>query len=175
MKATLLPKQALQVLVEQSATVPEGGHVVCAGVWGGGDILVMAQYRPDLHFTAIDSFKGLEEPTELDGNYSKAGMFAYDFDLYLENTRGVKVFNHKMVITKESVKRLDFARIDMLWMDLDHAEPTRAILGHCLNKCTKNAPILTHDYYNEAYPGIKAVCDTFGKWTNLGYTIAKRR
>lgn len=173
MKTTLLPTPALQLLVNHTMRLPECGHVVCAGVYGGGDICAMAQYRPDLIFTAIDSFDGLEKPTKLDGGYSAQGMFAYDFDQYLENTKNVRLFTHKMVINKKSVKKLELGRIDMLWLDLDHAEPTRCMLERCLPFCTEKAIILTHDYTNANYPGVRKVCDTFGRWDHRGYSIAK--
>lgn len=172
---SLLPKRALKILVDHALKLPESAHVVCAGVYDGGDILAMAGYRPDLRFTAIDSFQGLDEPTELDGTHSEKGMFAYDFDDYLERTKDYNVFTHKMWITESSMRKLEFDHIDMLWMDLDHAEPTRCILKKCLPHCTASTPVLTHDYTNENYPGIKVICDKFGKWDHIGHSIAKRR
>lgn len=173
MRTTLLPPQTLGRLRDHTLQVPYKGIVVCAGVYGGGDILAMGQVRPDILYVAIDSWEGLNEPSLIDSPSAHAGKFAYSLDEFRENVKSLLVMDCQMWINAQALKSVKVSKVDMLWVDLDHAQPTKAVLDYFLPKCTETAPVLVHDYATTSYPGIKYVCDQFGEWEQLGHTLAR--
>ena len=169
MRTTLLPQNALKMLVYAVNDLPKSPIIVCGGVWGGGDILAMAEARPDARFIAIDSFEGLSQASAYDGN-QECGKFAYSQHQFELNVRDLDILVIKEWITEESVKNFYRMQVDMLWLDLDLYEPTKAMLSH-YGSCSSK--IYCHDYDNKNYPGVKKACDEFGRFESIGNTIGR--
>ena len=170
----LLPESARKKLVYAVNELPLEPYILCAGVYAGGDIITMHQARPDASFIIFDSFQGLAEPTELDNPEASAGKFAYRLDSFIKNVARINIKIYPGFITPESLMGIKPEwPLDMIWMDLDHGEPTRAILNHFLPLMFHDGVVMTHDYSNHNYPGIKTVCDTFGDWEDIGDTIGR--
>lgn len=173
---SLLPNQSLKQLVYAVNSLPKSPLIVCCGVYEGGDVQVMLETKKWPHIIAIDSFEGVSHPTELDyGCCLCGGEFMSSYEQFIDRFRGTNlVTTYKQWITKESLSDVVVPRtINMLWLDLDMAEPTDAALSHFLPKMDDNGIVMTHDYENQNYPGIKKVCDKYGKWRKLGGTLAR--
>ena len=175
MTTTLLNKACLMFLQAMVVDLPISATVVCGGVYRGGDIVAMHEIRPDLKFIAIDSFLGLADPCEQDiaprgavaGECNAGGV-----EVFRANVEGIDVEIHQCWISDDTLAPLDFGTVDMLWLDLDHYEPTLAMLKKFLPHCTADAIVLTHDYGFGRCPGVKKACDEFGKWRTYQETMA---
>ena len=150
--------------------VPANKTVVIAGTYRGGDAMAMRLIEPNTNIIVIDSFKGLQKPSEYDHKeYTREGLFACSLDKYLEGFTHLGITPpdqiYEQFITSKSLEPIRVDDLALLWMDLDQYEPTKAILAHFLPQISKDTIILTHDYGFGHTPGVKQACDEFsGQW-----------
>lgn len=166
----------------------EIGSVVIAGTFDGQDVMaVRRQCGEDKRIIVIDSFEGLAEPTELDktgkeialkGECNVGGIRAYKKRF---KDAGVippdKIY--KMWISEKTLQTVYEERISLLFLDLDHYQPTHDCLKKFLPWMIPNnkSIILVHDYDFHKCPGVKVAChEITGQWvkipkTGFGYLV----
>ncbi|WP_422452033.1 hypothetical protein [Endozoicomonas sp. ALC066] len=185
-KYTCLADCDIQYLRDTVYKLPKDAHVVAAGVYKGGDVMSMYNKRPDLHFTVFDSFKGLAVPKVQDScedQCSEGECNAGGLNSFIQGFKDVGIYDHiniktnEVWITVENIKKFKIAPVDFLWLDLDHYEPTFAMLEICKNLLKPNSIVATHDYDFFRCPGIRKAChEVFPNWKvqpNTGIAQAK--
>jgi len=165
-KYTALTEVEINTIVNKVKSAPKG-KIVCAGVWNGGDIMAIRRTNPDREIVAIDSFLGLDEPSDNDmteGKMEKGEMSVGGVGTFFNNFKeeGLEPpITYAMFISEESIKDVKEKDIALLWLDLDHYAPTKTCLDYFDDKLVPGAIILVHDYGFVRCPGIKLACEEY--------------
>lgn len=151
------------------------GAIFMAGIFRGGDVIEIKKAAPDRHVIIVDSFEGLAEPKAKDcacSNPMRAGECKTSFIEVMKSLNeygcltGIEPY--KRWITRHTLKTIEFSPLGMIWLDLDHYEPTLACMQVCWRWLQPGGIMLTHDYGFERTPGIKIAADEFGgEWQHM--------
>lgn len=154
------------------------GNILVAGTWDGNDVRAILEADPTRNVIVIDSFMGLDIPAEQDfaedmaqtGECNIGGLEAY---LNTFKDTGIKPPTeiYDMWITKKSLQQIKKRPLALIFLDLDHYQPTKDCLERFSKWLIPNGIILVHDYDFVRCPGIKKCCDEFGgKWEKIPET-----
>lgn len=142
----------------------EPGDVVAAGVYRGGDVMLMKILDPTRNIIVIDSFEGLSSPSEKDnggfrkGDYSVGGNIEGWKDHFKQLNIPLPTEIYRMWISKEQLEAIPRTPISFCWFDVDLYHPTLCLLERFWPDLLPNGTILIHDY-NAI--GIQRSCNDF--------------
>jgi hypothetical protein len=154
------------------------GDVIIAGTMHGEDVRAIKRATPSRNVVVIDSFEGLANPTEQDycDNTMVAGECNIEgLEAYLSTFNGTDIEPpqeiYKMWISKEALSIIPKREIVILFLDLDHYQPTKDCLEAFSDWVIDGGIILVHDYDFFRCPGIRKCCHEFTKeWTVISET-----
>ena len=179
---SLLPDDDLRVLAAAARETPAAGQILVAGTYQGGDVMWLRQHDPHhRRIMVIDSFAGLAPPTQEDrGTGHGESEFSQDRAGYLRNfvKAGFKPPDeiHEMYITDGTLAGIDYRPLSLVWLDLDHYQPTLDCLNRFVSWLLPGGVALTHDLDWASCPGIRRACDRFGgHWELVGFSCGKLR
>jgi hypothetical protein len=170
-----LVKEEYDFLKEQAIRHSEG-DIIVAGSQFGYDVRALKEACPERNIIVIDSFKGLAAPKKQDlGEWPmvegecaiKGGK-----DTYLKTFIDAKVIPPKEIyeiwISKKKLKDIPKRKIGMMFLDLDHYQPTKDCLEFFYPWMSENGIIIVHDYEYIRCPGIKKACEEFSpNWESV--------
>jgi len=146
--------------VARKLTVP--GSIVECGVRFGKSTYYIASGTPFGSIDVYDSFKGLSEPSEEDGDYWRAGDCLASLDTF---TRNLADFADRLTVhagwIPDSLPKQHSGAIALLHLDLDLYEPTKAALECFYQSMTAGGFIICDDYGSSLCPGAKKAFDEF--------------
>lgn len=145
------------------------GDIIVAGTMHGEDVRSMLSVNPNRNIVVIDSFEGLAPPAEQDmcesamvaGECNIGGLEAYKKTFEGTGFEPPKEI-YKMWISKEELAKIPRREVAILFMDLDHYQPTKDCLETFFSWVIPGGVVLVHDYNFVRCPGIKKCCDEFG-------------
>lgn len=155
--------------LEQLSKAFPNGDVIIAGTMNGDDVRAIKRATPNRNVVVIDSFEGLMDPKEEDqcestmvaGECNVGGL-----DTYLKTFEetGIEAPKeiYKMWISEELLSIIPKRDVAILFLDLDHYQPTKDCLKVFASWVIEGGVILVHDYDFIRCPGIKKCCDEFG-------------
>jgi len=159
----------------QSAALKFTDHdVVICGTFAGDDVRAIKQVRPNAHVVVVDSFLGLAKPSFEDtsqetvqaGECNIGGVEKYKS--YFKNKSELPDEIYQMWITPENLMIVKSRPISILFLDLDHYQPTKVCLDYFKFMLVNKSVIIVHDYGFHRCPGVKIACEQFGgTWTGV--------
>ena len=168
-----------QCLISFSSCLPIG-DIVIGGTWDGSDVRAIWDGDPSRNIIVVDSFEGLAEPTENDldtDDFMKEKECNIDGgkETYINTFTNLGLLPPKeiyeMWISKEKLSKIKKRPIALLFLDLDHYQPTKDCLEYFSSWIIPGGMILVHDYDFERCPGIKKCCDEFStRWKKIPNT-----
>jgi hypothetical protein len=174
--------QEIEFLQRAVRTAPPG-DVIVAGSFKGGDVMAMCEADPSRHFVVIDSFFGVADPSERDfdtphvrGQFSVGGLDRYKQN-FVDAGYPVPDELHMMFIDAAALQRVPRRPAALVWLDLDHFQPTLDCMRHFWPWVVEGGIMMTHDYRWPHCPGVEqAVKETGWDWRcDGGMTIAYLR
>lgn len=159
----------------------EGCFVEC-GVWRGGCVAVMAYIAhnagSDRRIHLFDSFEGLPEPTEEDGDeanlYVGKCVASYDDVIHLLFSV-LKLKKENIVIHKgwfqDTIPKAKMGRIAILRLDGDWYESTKVCLDNLYDAVVSGGFVIIDDY--NAWEGCKKAVDEFLAHRNIVVDMVK--
>lgn len=159
------------------------GDVIIAGTMHGEDVRSILSITPKRNIVVIDSFEGLAPPVEQDicdttmvaGECNIGGVEEYKKTFEGTGYSPPKEI-YKMWISKDELANIPKREISILFLDLDHYQPTKDCLEVFFSWVMPGGVILVHDYDFVRCPGIKKCCDEFGGiWDKVPETGFGRR
>lgn len=160
------------------------GDIIVAGTENGTDVRTILSADKARNIVVIDSFNGLAEPAEEDicdlvmeaGECDIGGLENYIDTFYATGIEPPKEI-YQMWISDKKLKKIKKRKIALLFLDLDHYEPTKSCLKRFKDWIVSEGWILVHDYDFVRCPGIKKCCDEISdKWEKVPETgFAKLR
>lgn len=172
---TMIEPEAFKIIIDCVRSTPKNGTIAIAGTAHGGDAMAIRTQFPEKKLIVIDSFQGLDNPTEEDEEEAeqKGGHSCGGLDQYKANFADMKVplphEIYEMWIDTNNLKKIKDNKYGMLFMDLDHYAPVKACLDYFYNKMLPGGIILTHDYGFFRTKGVKKACQEFapGMWREI--------
>jgi O-methyltransferase len=163
---TMLPLKAVKILTNTVLSSLEG-KLVIAGTAHGGDVMAIREAIPSKEIIVIDSFEGLNHPTDDDpinaapkGSHNNGGV-----QQYLSNFKEAQINPpdkiYKMWIDSENIKQVIETNISMVFLDLDHYQPVKACLEYFWPQLPIGGIILTHDFAFHRTTGVVKACEEF--------------
>lgn len=136
------------------------GDLAEFGVWHGTTFLPMAEQarRHGRVIHAVDSFRGMDEPTEKDGGeYPKGSLHVHGSNVFrhLVKPYGDTVQIHEGWIPEVLVE-MDGARFAFVHLDLDHYRPTLDVLRWLWPRMNPGGILVCHDWLPWRTPHILA-------------------
>jgi hypothetical protein len=162
-----MTQKEYEYLANLSKSLPSG-DVIVAGTESGDDVRTIKKANRKRNIVVIDSFEGLADPVEED--VCESTMVAGECDVggleaYLQKFKDARIRPpkeiYKMWITKETLAVVPKRQVALLFLDLDHYQPTKDCLDIFKGWVVKDGVILVHDYDFIRCPGIKKCCDEF--------------
>lgn len=136
------------------------------GVYKGDFSRLLNELFPERRLHLFDTFEGFDErdiETEKQNRFSVAGERQFE-DTSVEIVKNKMVVPDNVVFHKgyfpETAKTLS-STFALVRLDLDLYEPTRKGLDLFYGKMASGGVILVHDYYGDAYKGIKESVNEF--------------
>jgi O-methyltransferase len=175
---TIVPFHELLFLNYQFTLLPPG-DVIVAGTYRGGDVMFIQDRDPSRNIVVIDSFQGVHDPTELDGDnghlrgeFACGGLEEYKANFAAAGREPPEEI-YEMFITFYHLYRIQHRPIALMWLDLDHFQPTLDCLAYFENDMVPGGVILSHDYGNPKCPGIQMALEAFGREYSVYGTVAR--
>jgi len=144
------------------------GDIIVAGTYNGGDVRSFYKGDEKRNIVVIDSFEGLAEPTKPDmaEDYMEQGECNIGgLEKYLKTFEGTDFSPpteiYKMWIDANSLKSIKERKVSILFLDLDHYQPTKDCLEYFFSWIKEDGIVVVHDYDFVRCPGIKTCCDDF--------------
>jgi len=167
------------------SNIQPAGDIVVAGTYEGEDVRSMYRGSNNRNIVVVDSFEGLDDPKpeDIEEEVMKKGECNIGgLDRYLEIFKQEKTDPpqeiYKMWIDKKSLEIIPKRELSILFLDLDHYQPTKDCLEYFFDWVIDDGIIIVHDYGFERCPGIKKCCDEFKEgWTKIndtGFAILKK-
>jgi len=154
------------------------GDILIAGTMDGEDVRTFQRAVPHKNIIVIDSFEGLAPAVSQDkgkdamvqGECNIGGLEAY-FKLFKDAGMLPPKEIYKMWIVDRTLEEIPLRPLCIMFLDLDHYQPTKACLDRFAKHVIDGGVIIVHDYDFVRCPGIKICCDEFGgKWVKIPET-----
>lgn len=159
---TMIPEMAYidnLIIAEKLLSIP--GNVVECGVWKGGMIAGISKIMGNERtYHLFDSFEGLPQATEIDGEAAKKWQAEKDSKDYFENCSTSPIFaDETMKIAKvnqvqfhkgwfnQTLKKTNTGEIALLRLDGDWYESTKICLEILFPKVVDGGIIIIDDYF----------------------------
>ncbi len=126
------------------------GDIAEIGVYSGGSAKVINEYKnKNKKLFLFDTFEGLKDCCEKDGEYLKNGFFEYGY----ENVKELFKDDDSVELIKgyfpESTNTVvDNTKFSLIHLDVDTYQSTLNCLNYFYDKITKGGAIVVHDYTN---------------------------
>lgn len=138
------------------------GDIVECGVRYGKSTFFILSGLPERHAEVFDSFEGLSNPSEEDGEHWKEGGLAVGIDRFKNS---ITPFAHRVTIHKgwipDVLAECQTDKIAFLHLDLDLYEPTKAALEFLFPRMVPGGVFVCDDYGSLLCPGAKKAVDEF--------------
>lgn len=146
------------------------GAVADCGVWKGlSSLIILNSLKSDYftggkNFYAIDSFRGLSEPSAEDG-VPKAyqGTLAASLEEVKNNLRGYPEVTFTKGWVPQILSSLPEKQWRMVHIDLDLIDPTLGAIDYFYPRLVSSGIIICDDYASRMFPNLKNAVDKFIK------------
>lgn len=109
----------------------------------------------------FDSFEGLSEPTNADGDYWSRGTFACDLDTVKANLASLRNLSWHKGWIPDRFKDVEDRKFAFVHIDVDLYEPTRDSVEFFYPRMSKGGIIVCDDYGCTTCPGATRAIDEF--------------
>jgi len=140
------------------------GNIAEVGVYSGGSAKLIKRFKNnDKKMYLFDTFSGLSDCNENDGEYLKNGFFIYDYELVKKEFEDDKdVTLYKGYFPDSTNIDIDNDNFSLVHLDVDTYTSTLNCLNYFYDKMTKGGIIVIHDYQmHSQIDGVPLAVDEF--------------
>lgn len=156
-------RQFLGTISAYVASKSPNGIFAEFGIYNGlGSKIILENSNNSNPLWLIDSFEGLSEPRQVDGDYWKKGDMSRSLDLVKNRLRNFENRTHFFEgFVPEILEKLPKEKLAFAHIDLDLFEPTLATLKFISSNSNHDVVVLSDDYGFSTCPGATRAIDSF--------------
>lgn len=140
------------------------GEIAEVGVYGGGSASIIKKYKSkNKRLYLFDTFEGLKDVKDIDGNYLKNNFFAFDYEIVCNLfSKDKEITIVKGYFPESATDEVINTKFSLVHIDVDTYESTLNSLKFFYPRLTEGGIIVVHDVFkNDQVMGVNVAISDF--------------